>query len=137
MTALLAFFSGPARLKALVIAAAALIMVALALTTWALLERSRRLSGEIELTALRSQSRVLADSLGRCNAGVENAAKAGGAAVAETKRLLAMAERALERNAAVRDEIRTIVRTPTPVRADGKPKDCADAFAEIRAKVKQ
>lgn len=136
ITAALGFFSAPARLKALLIGAAALLLICLALVTWALIERSGRLSGEVELVALRAQQQVLADSLGRCNAGVENAAKAGVAATAETKRLLAMAETALLKNAAVREEIRGIVNRPPPVRADGKPKDCGDALSEIRAKVK-
>lgn len=136
MTALLAFFAGPSRLKGLLIGAAALLLIALLLTTWALIERTWRLQDEVKLVTLKDQQAVLSDSLGRCNAGAAITAKAGTDAVAETKRLLAMAERALERNAAVRDEIRGIVKAPPPVRADGKPKDCSDAFGEIRAKVK-
>lgn len=137
MTALLAFFAaGPGRLKGLLIGAAALLLVALALSVWALIERSGRQSLEIEAVALRDQQRVLADSLGRCNDGVARAAEAGRASVTETKRLLGMAERAMERTAAAREEIRGIVKAPTPVRADGKAKDCGDAWGEIRGKVK-
>jgi hypothetical protein len=137
MGAILGFFgAGTARLQALVIAAAAMLAMILALTTWALIERSGKYAAERDAEHFKAQSDVLADSLGRCNAGVENAAKAGTAAIGETKRLLAMAETALLKNAAVRDEIRGIVSRPPPMRADGKPKDCADALGEIRAKVK-
>lgn len=125
------------RLKALVIVAMALLAAFLLVATWALLERSGRLSLKVEVVTLRAQTAVLADSLKRCNDGVARLGEAGQGAIAETKRLLGMAERALERNAAVRDEIKGIVRAPTPVRPDGKAKDCGDALAEIKAKVKQ
>lgn len=138
MGALLGFFAtGPARLQALLIGALALAVVCLSLFAWAMIERSGRLSLKVEVVTLKAQTDVLADSLGRCNAGVENAAKAGAAAVGETKRLLSMAERMLERTAAAREEIRQIVSKPPPVRADGKPKDCVDALAEIRKKGQQ
>lgn len=113
-----------------------MLVIILALTAWALFERSGRLSLKVEVVTLRAQTDVLADSLGRCNAGVERLGKAGEGAIAETKRLLAMAERAMERTAALRNEARAIVSKPPPTRADGKPKDCGDALAEIRAKVK-
>jgi hypothetical protein len=138
MTALLAFFgAGPARLQALLIAALALIALCLSLTVWALIERTWRLQDAAELATLKAQqAQVLADSLGRCNAGVENAAKAGVAAVADTKRLLGMAEVAMQKTAALREEARAIVSKAPPARADGKAKDCTDALAEIKAKVK-
>jgi hypothetical protein len=137
MTALLAFFgAGPARLQALLIAALALIALCLSLTVWALIERTWRLQDAAELATLKAQQAVLADSLGRCNAGVENAAKAGVAAVADTKRLLGMAEVAMQKTAALREEARAIVSKAPPARADGKAKDCTDALAEIKAKVR-
>lgn len=131
MGALLGFFSSPSR-----IAAGVLAVLCALLLTWALVERSGRLSAKVELVTLKAQTDVLADSLKRCNEGVERAAAAGQAATAETKRLLALVERGLERTAALRDEARSIVSKPTPVRADGKPKDCGDALTEIRAKVR-
>lgn len=135
MGALLGFFAaGPARLQGLLIGAAALLAMVLALTAWALLERSGRFEAKADVARLEAQTKVLADSLGRCNAGVEAAAKAGAASVADTKRLLDMAGRAMERTAAMRDEVRAIVSKPAPTRADGKPKDCGDAWQEIRAK---
>lgn len=136
MAALLAFFTVPTRLKGLLICAAALIAVALALTVWALIERTWRLQDAVELAQLRDQKQILADSLGRCNAGVEAAAKAGHAAQADVKRLLGMAETAMLKTAAFREEARAIVSKPTPVRADGKPKDCGDAWQEIAKKAK-
>lgn len=135
MGALLGFFGTPLRLKALLIGAAVMALVCLSLLTWALWERSSRLSLEVEAVTLRGQNKVLADSLGRCNAGVENAAKVGAAAVIETRRLVGLAQTAFAKNAALRDDIRGIVNKPAPVRSDGKPKDCADAMAEIRKKV--
>ena len=136
MTALLAFFSGPARLKGLMIGAAALLVIALALTTWALLERSGRYAAERDAQRFKDQSQVLADSLGRCNAGVAAAARAGTAAQADVKRLLGMAETAMLKTAALREEARGIISKPPPVRADGKPKDCSDALGEIRQKAR-
>lgn len=137
MGGLLAFFgAGPARLQALLIAAMAMLALVLALTTWALVERTKRLSLKVEVVALRAQSDVLADSLGRCNAGVEAAAKAGIAAQGDVKRLVAAAEKAATRTEAARRDIRTILSKPAPTRPDGKPKDCIDAIAEIKAKVR-
>src|SRR4051794_28683611 len=105
MSALLAFFAvGGGRLKGLVIGAAVLVVLALTLITWALLERTWRLQDEVQLATMRAQQQVLADSLGRCSAGAAATAKAGADAVTETKRLLAMAETALLKNAALRDE---------------------------------
>lgn len=136
MGGLLAFFAaGPARLQALVIGAAVLLVMALALTTWALIERSGRLSAKVEVVTLKAQTDVLADSLTRCNTSIENAAKAGEAALTETRRLVGIAEKAFARTEALRIEIRGIVAKPTPTRPDGKPKDCGDALSEIRAKV--
>jgi hypothetical protein len=137
MGSLLAFFAaGPARIQGLLIGAAALLVLVLALTTWALFERSGKLQLEVQVVSLRDQSQVLADSLGRCNAGVENAATAGAAAVADTKRLLGMAEVAMQKTAALREEARAIVSKAPPARADGKAKDCTDALDEIKAKVR-
>lgn len=135
MGALLGLFSTPARLQGLIIAAGALLVVALGLTTWALLERSGRLSLEVEAVTLRAQSQVLADALGRCNDGVRDLAKAGDTAVEETRRLVGIAEKALAGTKALREDIKTIVSRPSPKRADGKPKDCSDAMKEIRARV--
>lgn len=142
MGALLGFFGSAAlapaallRLKALLIGAIALAVIALALTTWALFERSGRLELKVEVVQAQARAEAWEGAAGRCTASVDAAAKAGSAATAETKRLLAMAERALERNAMVRDEIRGIVAKPVPVRADGKSKDCGDAWKEISNRV--
>lgn len=123
------------RLKALIIGAGVLLVLFLGMTTWALFERAGRMSLKVEVVTLKAQRDVLADSLGRCNTRIENAGKAGEAAVAETKRLLSMVEIGLVRMAAMRDEARAIVSKPPPVRPDGKPKDCTDALGEIRQKV--
>lgn len=135
MGSILAIFSTPARLQGLIIAAGVMIVMMMSLTIWALWEQSGRHQAETEAATMKAQSQALADSLGRCNAGVEAAAKAGQLAVGETRRLLGMAETALLKTAALREEARAIVGKPAPVRADGKIKDCSDALAEIRKRV--
>ncbi len=127
--------STPLRLKALIIGALAMVAVCLALTAWALLERAGRMEAKAELVVAQTQAQVWEGAAGRCTASVQELGAGGAAAIGETKRLLEMAGRMLERTAAVREEIRVIVKAPPPVRADGKPKDCADALGEIRKKV--
>lgn len=126
----LAFLGSPQRAAII-----ALGLTCAALAGWALIERSGRLSLKVEVVTLKAQTDVLADALTRCNTSIENAAKAGDAAVAESRRLVGLAEAAFKRTEALRADIRGIVSKPTPVRPDGKPKDCGDALAEIRAKV--
>lgn len=136
MGTLLALFSTPARLQGLIIAAIAMLALILGLTTWALLERSGRLSAKVELVRAQDQAKVWEDAAGRCTASVKSLGEAGQGAIAETKRLLGLVEVGIKKQAALRDEARDIVKKPPPTRPDGKPRDCADALAEIRAKVK-
>lgn len=134
--AAMALVSTPLRLKTLVIGAMALAVLLLAMLTWALLERSGRLELKVEVVTLKVQQDVLSDALARCNTSIENAAKAGDAAVAETRRLVGIAEKAFARTESLRTDIRSILSKPAPARADGKPKDCADALTEIRTRVR-
>lgn len=137
MGSLLTFFgAGGIRLQALIIAALAMAVMILGLTTWALLERSGRLSAKVELVAAQAQAQAWEAAAGRCTASVENAAKIGRETVDATRELLRKADAAYARNAGLIADIRTIVSKPPPVRTDGKPKDCTDALGEIKQRVR-
>lgn len=138
MTALLAFFGAGAmspaillRLKAMLIGAAVLALLCLSLTVWALLERSGRLSCEVESVKLASQVEILNASIERQNKGIDATVKAGEEARAATRKLIAQANRIAAGNQALIDETRGILSRPPPLRPDGKPSDCNDAWAEI------
>jgi hypothetical protein len=77
MGGILAFFgTGPARLKALLIGAAALAVLCLSLTTWALLERSGRLSCAAEAAKLEGQISVLSATVETQNTAIAGWKKA-------------------------------------------------------------
>lgn len=127
-----ALISTPARLQALIIAALTMLVLCLALVTWALLERSGRLAAKAELAAAQARAEAWEAAAGRCTASVENAAKIGQQAVDDTRALLRKAEAAYAKNVGLIADIRGIVAKPAPVRADGRPADCGDAWREIR-----
>jgi hypothetical protein len=144
MMALLNLFgaatAGPAtvlRLKALLVAALAMLAACLALTVWALIERSGRQSCEIENVQLEIQVQVLGVAIERQNAGVDAVNKAGVAVQAGVKQLLAAADRANAGRASLLGDIREVLNRPTPTRADGKPAGCEDAWLEIEKRVQK
>lgn len=143
MGALLSFFgmasAAPAallRFKVLLAAAAVMMIACLSLTVWALWERSGRYQAERDAVIYRTQSQVLADSLERCNVGVAAVQKAGEAAQAGVDQLLAAARKLNSAGASLIVDAREIASRPTPIKPDGKPKDCTDAKAEIAARAK-
>lgn len=138
MTSLLNLFgaatAAPAtllRLKALLIGALVMLAACMALTVWALIERSGRQSCEIERVKLAGQVQVLSAAIERQNAGIDVVTKAGAAAQAGVKALLAAADRANASNASLVISVREVLNRPTPIRADGKAAGCEDAWGEI------
>lgn len=138
MGALVSFFAGgPARLKALLVGAAAMAVVCLALTTWALLERSWRFQAlaEVErgrtlLVRERDQVQVLAAAVGACSAGVDLAKRVGDAAIAGTAELVEAAKRLKRPAVHTREVIERVIASPaTPEQAA----DCNWGWAEIEA----
>lgn len=136
---LLSFFAGPAKLKALLIGAVVMIAVCLALTVWALLERSGRLDCRVELVTAQAQIAVLSDSLNRQNAGIKATEEAGKAAQQGVADLLSAARKLSAAGTSLGNTIahaRDVIGKPAPKRPDGKDKDCADAWREIQERVK-
>lgn len=133
MGALLTFFSGPAQLKALIIGAIAALIACLALTTWALLERSGRLSCEVDRVALKAQVSVLSDALNRQSASIERTAKAGEDATAAASALLKAAQGLTAQNRGFLDRAEQAIRDAAPRNPDGTAKGCGEARAEMRA----
>jgi hypothetical protein len=138
VSTLLSFFGGAAlapasllRLKALLIAAAVMVMVCMALMTWALLERSGRLSCKVETVALSAQVEVLSASIGRQNEGIDDVRQATQDARAATAAMLAAAGKLAAARQSVIDEMHGVLAKPTPLRSDGKPAGCDDAWDSI------
>ncbi len=131
MGSLLSFFgAGGLQLKALIVGAAVMVIACLALTTWALLERSGRLSCEVDRVTLKAQVAVLSDQLTRQTGAVLDH-KAIGEAVQEALRGdLDAIRKAAGRRDPLLQQLADLVKQP-PARADGKPADCNDAWAEI------
>lgn len=119
------------RIKALLIGALAMLAACLALTVWALIERSGRQSCEIDSVKLAGQVQVLSAAIERQNAGVEALQKAGAAAQAGVKALLAVADKLGKDKASLLIDVREVLNRPTPARADGTPAGCTEAWAEI------
>jgi len=138
MIGLLNFFGAAAlapasllRLKALLIAAAAMLLACLALTTWALIERSGRLSCKIETVELSAQVKVLSASLERQNTGIDATIAAGNDARAAIRLLLVAAGKLAAGRQSIIDEVNGILAKPTPTKPDGKPYGCDEAWSEI------
>lgn len=135
MKALLTFFgAGGLQLKALIAGAIAALVACLALTAWALLERSGRLDCKVDLVAARAQVAVLSDQLKRQGKAVIDHAAVGaavqGALRDDFDRILAAAGK---RDPTLQ-EIRALLKHDR--RPDGTAKDCKDAWAEIQKRVK-
>ena len=133
---LLNFFgAGGLQLKALIVGAAAMLIACLGLTTWALFERSGRLSCEVDRVALRAQVSVLSDQLNRQSKAVGDHAAIGAAVQDALREDLDKLARLAARRDPILNELADLARNP-PKRADGKPVDCNDAWAEIEKRRK-
>lgn len=138
MKTILGFFgAGPARLQALLIGAMAMAVTCLALTAWALWERSGKLSCEVERVTLAAQVAVLADKLNTQNTAVDALGSLGNQIRGDVKTGLAKIGAAEAARAAKFAELADLIKKPPPVRADGKPADCADAWREIERRSAQ
>lgn len=136
MTGLLTFFAAPARLKGLVIAAGIMLLVALALTTWALLERTARLSCKVDVVELRGevarlngQIDVLADKIATQNEAIE-----AWKAAADARKAFALAAGAAAEKVAqgLQPELERLGAKIAEQAAAGAAKSCAEAAAEVR-----
>lgn len=142
MGALLAFFGGSAlRLKALVIAALAMAAVCGALTAWALLERSSRLSCEVDKVALEGEVRVLegqlkvmADKITTQNTAIDGWKRAADEAAGKGDLARAAATQAA---AKLQPNIVRLEKAVKDAAGAAKRVDCNDAVAEIRKGLKR
>lgn len=95
MGKLVAFFAGgPARIQMLLIGAMAIALVCAALLIYGLYWRGEAKEAKAELGIAIAQGTVLADKLGTCNAGVDQARRVGEAAIAAMTALVADAKKA-------------------------------------------
>lgn len=131
----LRFFSGsPVRLQWLVLGALTAALTCAGLTIWALWERGERLGAERDVTFYRAQAAVLGDKLDACNRSVETVARLGETIRSDVRNTLADVRKAGQ---PLRNEVAAIaemLRRPPPVRPDGQPADCNDAWREIEAR---
>lgn len=142
MGSILGFFGsaalGPAqllRLKGLLIGAAVMIAVCLALTAWALLERSGKLSCEVEkeqlntkIASLEAQVGTLSDKLTTQNDAVKKLEKAAADAKRKGADEKAKAERLVAGNKSELERLRKAASNKTT----GATQSCADAVADVR-----
>lgn len=131
MGALLGFFSGPAQLKGLIIAAGVMIIVCLSLLTWGLWWRGEAYQATAERDVLRAQSEILAAAVKACSDGVDQAKRAGDAAVAAGGALLEAARRIKAPVQKTVERIETIIEKPAPAGAG-----CDRAWDAIEAERK-
>jgi hypothetical protein len=131
------FAAGPARIKALLVGALAMVAVCLTLTAWALLERAGRLETQVEverartmLVRERDQIQVLAAAVGACSAGVELAKQVGDAAIAGTSELVEAARRLKRPAVHTREVIERLIEKPVTAE---QANDCNWGWAEIEA----
>ncbi len=103
---------------------------------WALLERSGRLSCNVEGVRLQAQVSVLATALETQNRGIQATVDAGAAAQEEVGRLIQAARRLEQASAGMVAHARGVLAKPAPKRPDGKDVDCRDAWGEIESRVK-
>lgn len=135
MGALLTFFgAGGLQLKALIVGAIAALVACMALTTWALLERSGRLSLKVELVRCEAQKAVLVDQLNRQSRAVIDHGQVGAAVQAALRGDLDKLLAAAGRRDPGLQELTELIKNNK--RADGSAKDCADAWAEIEKRRK-
>ncbi|TAK45276.1 MAG: hypothetical protein EPO27_10690 [Betaproteobacteria bacterium] len=124
---LLNFFAGSAaRLQALLIGAAVALITILALTVWGLYWRGEYREAKAALVMLEAQSKILAESVRACSAGVAEAKKAGEAAIEDGRKLLAEARRLAAGGRQQAERIERLLAQPTPPGAG-----CEDAWKDI------
>jgi len=137
MGALLGFFgAGGLQLKALIVGAAVMAIACLGLTTWALLERSGRLSCKVDVVRLEDQVKVLADQLKRQSAAVIDHAAIGAAVQAAIRGDLDKIGKLISKSDPKLLELERLIKQ-RQLRADGKPVDCGDAWREIEKRARQ
>ena len=115
-------------LQARIAGAAVIALVIAALAGWALIERARRLDCQADRVRLEAQVGVLSDKLDQVNASVLRTAKAGQAAVATSRELLAEARRLAQPREAAIEKAEKAATAPAPA-----GKGCEDAWSEIEA----
>lgn len=113
-----------ARLVLVAAIAAAGAALGWTLNGWRLGEEVAQL--QTAVTALKAQGDVLAGAVRACNAGVDQAAKAGAAALAQGRDLLAEARRLSAGGRRQAERIEQLLAQPTPAGAD-----CGDAWHAI------
>lgn len=131
MGALVSFFSGPAQLKALLAGAAAMVAVCLAAVSVALWYRGEAYQARGERDLAIAQSKVLAQGIAACSAGVAAAHEAAGRAVSQSRQLLAEAQRLHAGGVAQAKRIEELLKQKPPARPDGKPAGCDEAWDRI------
>ena len=115
MSAILDFFTaGPARVKALLVAAMAMAVVGLALTTWALVERVAAVQARAERDRALDQLADVSAAAKACSAGVDQAKRVGEAAVLATAELAAAAKRLKAPAVHTVERIEQILERPAP-----------------------
>lgn len=126
----------PARAKALLAGLLAVTTACLALTCWALVERSRAAEARVEAVQARGerdraidQVKVVSAAAKACTAGVDQAAKVGAAAIAATGELAAAAARLSAPKDKEIHRIETVIQQPAPPGAG-----CEQAWDEIEKK---
>lgn len=130
------FLPGKGKLIAAGLAAAAFVGLAL----WGLYWRGEYRSAQVEIVALRAQERVLGAAVEACSESVAHAALVGEEALqtghnllAEARRLSSGGRAVVNQTEALIAEARALVAAgKPPVRPDGTPKDCGDAWREIQ-----
>jgi hypothetical protein len=139
MGALLDFFTGgTARIQALLVAALTMAATILALTSWALWERSRVFEARaetervrVQLVAAIDQARVLAEGLRACNAGVEATRATAAAVVAQTGAALEQLKPLLQAHGGQVKRLEDLIKKPPSPGAG-----CHDAWQAIEAQRK-
>ena len=127
MGALLSFVgASPARIQATVVALLAATTLLLATAAWGLWERGRALKAEGERDLALAQVQVVSNAARACSAGVDQAKRAGDAAVKAAGELVAAAKRLTLPARVERTTIEHWLEKPTP-----SGKDCRDAWGEI------
>ncbi len=113
-------------LQARVAGVAVIVLVMATLAGWALIERARYFGCTAERARLEAQVGILADKIDQVNTAVLATAKAGQAAVANTRALLAEARRLAQPRAAAIEKAEKAATAPAP-----PGKGCEDAWGEI------
>lgn len=100
----------PARLQAMLIAAAAVAIACLSLLVWGLYWRGEYREAKATIVVLKAQGDVLADKLATCNAGADNAKRVGDAAIAAMGGLVKQAQDANKDRAKVAGTLEELAR---------------------------